>query len=476
MDIETGLITRCIEIIGSVFHCLLFFVLWNVFVPVWKKRNRKDESGTADVYFSDKDVKIVLFLTIAVSIAVEFIKVNFPTNMIKIVIIVVPYVLLFQRAWLKETCFVILLYWNIKALSYFFVTGMTDYFFKELMVGIEEAADINSFVEIRIDVMQIVLQILYTFIWFVGILPIVMMVKKRERIRWYELGYMSVLNLAGIIMTLIMTQLAVITLDNGSIILTDERPDLLWQMPLIALLLYLGELSAIYMWQKYHIYQRQSEMYAIEKLEKEAIRRRLSDTEAYYGEIQKIRHDMASHMTNIRGLAEHGYLTELMQYIDTLDESVKSVEMNILTGNSVTDVVINDRFRKAKELNIPFSVNFVYDDKWNIPVYDVSIIISNLLDNAISAAADTEESVRFVVLRLKERQNVIILVCENSFDAGTAAKHREEIDNDRLHGFGLKNIREIAGRYEGGILIDKHEGVFTVTVMLKKHHKYVSNE
>ncbi len=59
-------------------------------------------------------------------------------------------------------------------------------------------------------------------------------------------------------------------------------------------------------------------------------------------------------------------------------------------------------------------------------------------------------------------------MCENSFDSVKPAEHREEAGGYGLHGFGLKNIREIAGRYEGGLLIDKHEGVFKVTVMLKK--------
>ena len=169
-----------------------------------------------------------------------------------------------------------------------------------------------------------------------------------ERISLQELVFLSVQNIAGVVMTFIMRHIAVLTISNGAFILTEEEPQLLWQMPIVALLLYFGELSAVFMWQENNRNRKRSEMYLAEKLEKEAMRTRLEQTQDYYEKIRKVRHDMVTHLTNIKALSEHGYEAELAAYIEELDADIRSVEMAVSTGNAVTDMVINDRIRKAK--------------------------------------------------------------------------------------------------------------------------------
>ena len=90
-------------------------------------------------------------------------------------------------------------------------------------------------------------------------------------------------------------------------------------------------------------------------------------------------------MTNIKGLAEQGNIEALGQYIIEIDKTIKSVELKYHTGNPVTDVVLNDRARKAEDKGIVCSFAFSFDEGWGIPVYDLSIILCNILDNAIKA-------------------------------------------------------------------------------------------
>ena len=177
---------------------------------------------------------------------------------------------------------------------------------------------------------------------------------------------------------------------------------------------------------------------------------------------------MASHMTNISGLAECGRTEELRQYIKTLDDSIKSIEMKFSTGNPVTDVVINDRCRKAEEQDIAFSTMFIYDEKWNISVYDICVIIGNLLDNAVRAASGVKYDTRYVTLQLKERENFIVIICENSYDADETTVRGGDKDDNARHGLGLKNIRDITERYDGWMNIEKNECVFVVKILLKK--------
>ena len=171
---------------------------------------------------------------------------------------------------------------------------------------------------------------------------------------------------------------------------------------------------------------------------------------------------MATHLTNIRGLSEHGYEKELAAYIKQLDEDISSVEMEVSTGDPVTDMVINDRFYKAKNVGVLLSVDMEYKDAWGISAYDMGIVIGNILDNAIREAGQAEN--KNVSFHIREKTAVILVLCENDYLPGREREH----PNNEWHGLGLKNVEDIAGRYDGTMRIDKTGKRFSVSVMLKK--------
>lgn len=86
-----------------------------------------------------------------------------------------------------------------------------------------------------------------------------------------------------------MIHLAILQGKDTVLLLTEEKPALLWQMPVIALLLYLGEMAVIIFWQKTVRLREQEKLYFHEKIEKDAIRQRLEDTEQYYEKIRRVR-------------------------------------------------------------------------------------------------------------------------------------------------------------------------------------------
>ena len=66
-----------------------------------------------------------------------------------------------------------------------------------------------------------------------------------------------------------------------------------------------------------------------------------------------------------------------------------------VTGNAVTDVIINDKCRRAEKAEIGFDADFHYGGE--IPVFDLGIIPNNLLDNAIEACEKLEPDRKSVV-------------------------------------------------------------------------------
>ncbi|MCI9174288.1 MAG: sensor histidine kinase [Lachnospiraceae bacterium] len=319
---------------------------------------------------------------------------------------------------------------------------------------------------------------------------------------WQDAAFLSSLNGAGILLARTVMELSMVKTEQGIFVLFDEKRDMIWKVPLIALLLYGGELSAVSIFQKYGELQRERQKHFVERQKMKLLWQRLEEAEDFYGSIRKARHEMKNHMVNLRGLAVAGNYQEAQQYMAKLEETMEALDYQFATGNPVTDVVINDRYRKAAALGIDFQVNFHYGARDGIPVFDMGILLGNLLDNALEACERMEEGRRFVRLSLRRKNHFLLIEVENSFDGivrwekkspvpatrktgsglteteglqmsrNVSAKKGPEADFQEMeHGIGLTNVEEIAERYLGVMDIKIKENVFQVVVMMQQNDR-----
>lgn len=287
----------------------------------------------------------------------------------------------------------------------------------------------------------------------------------------------SVLNVAGGLFAEVIINISIVKIKNEVFDLFQVKEELLWKLPLIAVLLFLGELAAITIYQKYRELQREKENYFVEQQQIKAMKLRLEEAENFYGSIRKVRHEMKNHMTNIKGLAARDQYEEIDRYIEKLDATIEELDYKYATGNAVTDVLINDKYKKAIREEILFDVKFDYRDSDTISVFDMGMILNNLLDNAIEACRKIEKEKRYIRLSLKRKDNFLLITVENSFDGilqqaedglPRTMKETELPEILMEHGVGLRNVRELAERYFGAVNIEAKGNRFKVTVMLQK--------
>lgn len=302
------------------------------------------------------------------------------------------------------------------------------------------------------------------------------LVKGMDIMTWQDVILLSVLNLVGSMIAGIVNSLVIVRIDTSTFILFDEKPDLLWKIPMIAVLIFAGEATLIYFWKRYRGLLSESQKHFVEEQQVKAMKKRLEEAENFYGSIRKVRHEMKNHLANIKGLAETRQYGEIEEYIQRMDASMQALEYKYATGNAVTDVIINDKWRRAEKSGIRFEADFRYDG--DIPVFDVGIILDNLLDNAIEACEKLEPGKGFIRLDLKQKKQFLLLTVENRFDGNmlmregnslpqtTKQSARPEMVTE--HGIGLKNVRDIAERYYGGLKIKTNKDMFHITVMLQQ--------
>ena len=379
-----------------------------------------------------------------------------------------------------KAVFVMLAFYNLHCLGYLMASSIYEKVMSVMMKSIDFLQD--SYLQEVNQCMAVgvfCLTFSYSVLLATMTLILYRLMKDVTIMAWQDVILLSILNFVGSMITKIIVGLLTVKIDDELFILFDEKPDLLWKMPLVAVLIFAGEAALIYFWQRYRILLAERQKHFVEEQQVKAMKKRLEEAENFYGSIRKVRHEMKNHMANIKGLAGAGEYGEIEEYVRRMDETMQELEYKYVTGNAVTDVIINDKCRRAEKAGIRFDADFRYGGE--IPVFDMGIILNNLLDNAIEACEKLETGKGFVRLSLKRKKQFLILYVENSFDGAVPVSKGSPLPPTTKqsilpgiiteHGIGLENVRDIAERYFGGVNIKVKGDVFHVTVMLQQENQ-----
>ena len=257
-------------------------------------------------------------------------------------------------------------------------------------------------------------------------------------------------------------------IENGSI--KENIPANPYRV-LFCLFAYVSIVAVIVLYQK--LKEKQEEEYVRGLARKQAgdMVDHVEHIEELYDRMRGIRHDLGNHLTVIERLAEDGKTEELADYIRELGENIERLQPRIKTGNAVTDVVLSETADRCEKEGISFESTFSYPEGLNINPFDMSVILTNALQNAVeasSAVSDPEIRIRSV-----QKERVFIINIRN------IVSKRVPIMEDGLpetskyesgHGYGIKNIRSIAAKYRGDIEIRQEEKngkpYFIINIML----------
>jgi len=80
---------------------------------------------------------------------------------------------------------------------------------------------------------------------------------------------------------------------------------------------------------------------------------------------------------------------------------------------------------------------------------DVTIILGNLLNNALTAVAVVDKS--FIRLNITYQKGRLLITVENSFDGIIRYEKNQIVSryDEKNRGIGLKNVRKVVERYDG---------------------------
>ncbi len=220
-----------------------------------------------------------------------------------------------------------------------------------------------------------------------------------------------------------------------------------------------------------NIRARQEEKLQNELLARQAenIERHIGQVESLYQNIRSIRHDMTNHILTLERLYAGNNVQEAMDYGRELKSALSRISGEIKSGNPVTDVILQEFKNEAEKRKIRFQSDFYYPAGTNINAFDISVILNNALQNAMENAG--KSGMPYISVLSYHRNHAYMMEISNSFtgnlqwneDQGLPVTSKEKTQG---HGYGLSNIRMVAGKYSGDIAIDLKDDEFCLSIML----------
>lgn len=198
----------------------------------------------------------------------------------------------------------------------------------------------------------------------------------------------------------------------------------------------------------------------------------ISAIEDMLKQIKAQRHDFNHHISCIYGLLRMGKTDEAKAYMERLTEDLSSFNNIISAGDPIVSSILNTKMEKAYKEHIKCDIDISIPHKLNLEFWVISIVLGNLLDNAVEACTNMPEDMRRIAVRIHIRQDHLIIKVSNSKDRkiimpeSSIDENYSTKEDKANHGFGLPNIKKTVENMNGFIEIKDMEDTFEVDIAI----------
>ena len=222
----------------------------------------------------------------------------------------------------------------------------------------------------------------------------------------------------------------------------------------------------------YYLFSALSRRYMSERealMLKEHMSRYEADLSAHLEQedrLRAVRHDMKHHLLELKALAEASQYDEISEYISDM-QLESSTDEPIDTGNQPVDSILGYMMRHAEGSGIRVISHITIPEDIIFPVYDLTVILGNLMDNAIENTLKSKDPC--ISIMMKYTMSCLLISISNTYDGAvneSGGKLLTTKSDTASHGIGLSSVRSVVERNHGELTIDYDKEMFTVKVML----------
>ena len=284
-------------------------------------------------------------------------------------------------------------------------------------------------IEIKLDWKQYMLFYIVTICTLLLIGPVQRLI--------YVTGYNNLYNLMGFIISIVCIVLILITIWQGVIVNRQIKSE---------------ERNRMY--EKYI------------KLQKEYYNGLINQD----NQLRKFKHDLNAHIAVLSDYCNSINDDRLKKYIDDFISESAIFEVVSYTGNRCIDAIISNQIMQAAGENIHFDVKGNVPRNIDISEFDICVVLSNLIKNAIEACERIEDiKKRNIYIEIGMVSGKLYISIKNPINISEIRDINKlgTLKTDKVnHGLGLNNIRDVIEKYNGVIDIRMDNECFVADVCM----------
>jgi sensor histidine kinase regulating citrate/malate metabolism len=157
---------------------------------------------------------------------------------------------------------------------------------------------------------------------------------------------------------------------------------------------------------------------------------------------------------------------------ESLMQDIRIYDSTVKTGNPALDVLLTEKSNKCQVKGISLTCSGDGSVLSFMRTMDIYSLFGNAVDNAIEAVDSLEEEKKYIDIAIEKRGDLVFLSFSNYFN-GTLAPLAEGLpqttktDEIGYHGFGMKSMKQIAGRYDGDLSVTTRGEIFYLNIYLQ---------
>lgn len=197
-------------------------------------------------------------------------------------------------------------------------------------------------------------------------------------------------------------------------------------------------------------------------------RQKYLQSQEVYDQINYRYHDLKYHLQMLKTES----VEERNKYIAELEEDIKQFESYYRTDNEVLDILLANESKTFRDNDIKFVC--VADGKALsfMDKLDVYSLFGNALDNAVESLVKiADKDKRLLRMQVNTQNSFVFVKVQNYYEHNLVTNDGdfETTKKEKYnHGFGIKSMRQVVGKYNGTLEIDTSGNWFTVCVLIPR--------
>jgi sensor histidine kinase regulating citrate/malate metabolism len=176
---------------------------------------------------------------------------------------------------------------------------------------------------------------------------------------------------------------------------------------------------------------------------------------------------MRHHLSLIGGYLADGDKQKAVDYIRLAQADIEEITPKCYSQNNTVNLILSSFAAKAKANKVILAVDTDLPTSLDLPATELCTLLSNGLENAITAAAQVEDGqFRTVRVNCKTHKGNLLIFIENNFTGEVTTENGLPQSHRQGHGFGVRSMVMIAEKYNGYCSFVAKDKIFTLKVVL----------